>query len=76
MFDVIVSNIVHRNDYDSAWAAASARCEEFRRSLFGSVRAEIVSSNYSFLGIARKSRLTPSFVASAADVSPFHRTDG
>ena len=76
MFDVIVSNIARRNDYETAWAAASAKCEEFRRSLFGSVRAEIVSSTYSFLCIARKSRLTPSFVFSAADVSQFHRKAG
>ena len=76
MFDVIVSNIVHRNDYDNAWAAASAKCEEFRRTLFGSVQAEIVSSNYSFLCIGRKSRLTPLFVFSAAEVSYFHRTAG
>ena len=47
MVDVIVSNIARRNDYESAWAEASTKCEEFRRSLFGYVRAEIVSSNYS-----------------------------
>jgi hypothetical protein len=76
MFDVIVSNIARHNDYESAQAAASAKCEEFRRSLFGNVRAEIVSSNYSFLCIACKSRLTPSFVFSAANVSHFHRTAG
>ena len=76
MFDVIVSNIVHRNDYDDALAAASAKCDEFRDSLFGSVRTEIVSSNYFFLCIARKSRLTPSFVFSAAGVSHLHRTVG
>jgi hypothetical protein len=63
MFDKIVPNIARHNDYEGAWAAASTKCEELRRTLFGNVRAEIVSSNYSFVCIARMSRLMPCFVS-------------
>jgi hypothetical protein len=52
--------IVGGNDYKSALATASTKCEELRRSLFGNARAEIVSSNYSFVCISRKGRITPS----------------
>jgi len=56
-FDVIVGG----NDYKSALAMASPKCEELRRSMFGNARAEIVSCNDSFVCISRKGRLTPCF---------------
>ena len=69
------SNIARRN-YESVWAAASAKCDEFRRSPFENVRAEIVSSNYSFVYITRKGHLTPSFILSTVRVPQFYRQAG
>lgn len=63
MFDMIAPNIAPRNDNEGAWAAASTKCEEFRRTRFGDVRAEIVSSIYSFVCIASMGRLIPCFVS-------------
>ena len=63
MFDIIVPNIAPRNDNDGALAAASTKCEEFRRTRFGNVRAEIASSNYPFVCITSVGRLMPCFVS-------------
>jgi len=62
-YDLIVPNgSSSHNDYER-------RC----RSLFGNVRAEIVSSIYSFVCVAQKGCLTPTFVSSAAGVSLSHQ---
>jgi hypothetical protein len=48
MFDLIVPNVPsHGNEYEKARATSYKTWEGRCRSLFGNVRAEIVSSNYS-----------------------------
>jgi hypothetical protein len=48
MFDLIVCNVPsHGNDYEKAKATAYMTWEGRCRTLFGNVRTEIVSSNYS-----------------------------
>jgi hypothetical protein len=48
MFDLIVRNVPsHGNDYEKAKATAYMTWEGRCRTLFGNVRTEIVSSNYS-----------------------------
>ena len=70
------SSDIARRNYESAWAAASTKCDEFRRFPLGNVRAEIVSSNYSFVYITLKDHLTPSSVLSTADLSQVYRQAG
>jgi hypothetical protein len=53
MFDLIVPNVSsHGNEYESAKATAYMAWEGHCRTLFGNVRAEIVSSNYSLVCVS------------------------
>ena len=70
MFDLIVPNVSsHSNEYESATATAYMAWEGHCRTLFGNVRAEIVSSNYSLVSVVQKGCLTPYSIFSAAEVS-------
>jgi hypothetical protein len=60
MFDLIVRNVPsHGNEYENARATAYMTWEGHCRALFGNVRAETVSSNYSPVCVAQKGCLTP-----------------
>jgi hypothetical protein len=53
MFDLIVPNVPsHDNEYEKARATAYITWEGRCRTLFGNVRAEIVSSNYSPVSVS------------------------
>ena len=55
MFDLIVPNVPsHGNEYKKARATAYMTWEGHCRTLFGNVRAETVSSNYSPVCVSRR----------------------
>ena len=55
MFDLIIANVPsHGNEYEKARAAAYMTWEAHCRTLFGNVRAEIVSGNYSPVCLSRR----------------------
>ena len=69
MFDLIVhDDPSHENEYEKARAAAYMTWEGRCCTLFGNVRGEIVSSNYSPVCVVQRGCLTPYSVFSAAKV--------